>query len=108
MGGWGVFLGLRIFFLKIFHPKIKSVQNGLKCKKNTNFFSLLNNYSLRPVRKATARAWSIWIISAQAVHFPARADTPRTGPALRHSFFLTLKRVSGKHRYRTAIAPKKV
>ena len=33
MGGWGVFLGLRIFFLKIFHPKIKSVQNGLKCKK---------------------------------------------------------------------------
>ena len=33
MGGWGVFLGLRIFFLKIFHPKIKSVQKGLKCKK---------------------------------------------------------------------------
>ena len=33
MGGWGVFLGLRIFFLKIFHQKIKSVQNGLKCKK---------------------------------------------------------------------------
>ena len=30
---WGVFLGLWIFLLKIFHPKIKSVQNGLKCKK---------------------------------------------------------------------------
>ena len=38
MGGWGVFLGLRIFFLKIFHPKIKSVQNGLKCKKTHKFF----------------------------------------------------------------------
>ena len=77
-------------------------------KKAHKIFSLLNNYSLRPVRKATARAWSIWIILARAVHFPARADTPRTGPALRHSFFLTLKRVSGKHRYRTAITPKKV
>ena len=40
MGGWGVFLGLRIFFLKIFHPKIKSVQNGMKCKKtNKKIFS---------------------------------------------------------------------
>ena len=38
MGGWGVFLGLRIFFLKIFHPKIKSVQNGLKCKKTHKIF----------------------------------------------------------------------
>ena len=38
MGGWGVFLGLRIFFLKIFHPKIKSVQNGLKCKKKHKIF----------------------------------------------------------------------
>ena len=63
MGGWGVFLGLRIFFLKIFHPKIKSVQNGLKCKKNIKKFSLLNNYSLRPGWKAMARAGSIWIIS---------------------------------------------
>ena len=85
MGGWAVFLGLRIFFLKIFHPKIKSVQNGLKCKKTHKNLSLLNNYSLRLVRKATARAWSIWIILARAVHFPARADTPRTGPALRRS-----------------------
>ena len=83
MGGWGVFLGLRIFFLKIFHPKIKSVQNGLKCKKkHIIFFSLLNNYSLRPGRKATAQAGSIWIISARAVHFPARADTPWTSPVL--------------------------
>ena len=38
MGGWGVFLGLRIFFLKIFHTKIKSVQNGLKCKKTHKIF----------------------------------------------------------------------
>ena len=38
MGGWGVFLGLRIFFLKIFHPKIKSVQNDLKCKKHIKNF----------------------------------------------------------------------
>ena len=44
MGRWGVFLGLRIFFLKIFHQKIKSVQNGLKCKKTHNFFSLPYNY----------------------------------------------------------------
>ena len=50
------------------------------------FFSLLNNYSLRPGRKVTARAWSIWILPARAVHFPARADTPGTGPALRLSF----------------------
>lgn len=35
MGGGVVFLGLRIFFLKIFYPKIKSAQNSLKCKKNT-------------------------------------------------------------------------
>ena len=34
-GGGVVFLGLRIFFLKIFYPKIKSAQNSLKCKKNT-------------------------------------------------------------------------
>ena len=67
MGGWGVFLGLRIFFLKIFHPKIKSVQNGLKCKKTHKKFSLLNNYSLRPGRKATARAGSIWIILARTL-----------------------------------------
>ena len=38
MLGWGVFVGLRIFFLKIFHPKIKSVQNGLKCKKKHKIF----------------------------------------------------------------------
>ena len=85
MGGWGVFLGLRIFFLKIFHPKIKSVQNGLKCKKTHKKISLLNNYSLRPVRNATAWARSNWIISAQAVHCLAWADTHRTSPALRRS-----------------------
>ena len=80
MGGWGGFLGLRIFFLKVFPQKIKSVQNGLKCKKHIKLFSHLNNYSLRPVQKAMARALIIWIILAQAVHFPARANTPRTGP----------------------------
>ena len=85
MGWWGVFLGLRIFFLKIFHPKIKSVQNGLKCKKHIKNFSLLNNYSLRPGQKAMARAGSIWIIWARAVHFLAQADTPWTGRALRRS-----------------------
>ena len=40
MGVWGVFMGLRIFFLKIFHTKIKSVQNG----------------SHRPGQKVTTRA----------------------------------------------------
>ena len=66
MGGWGVFLGLRIFFLKIFHPKIKSVQNGLKCKKKHIKIFLFST------RKPTARA----------VHFPARADARRPGPPL--------------------------
>ena len=54
-------------------------------QKNTKNFCLLNNYSLRLGRKATARAESIWIILAQAVHFPARANTPQTGRTLRRS-----------------------
>ena len=32
------------FFLKNFHPKIKSVQNGLKCKKTHKKLSLLFNF----------------------------------------------------------------
>ena len=54
--------------------------------KNTHFF--FSSEQLLPQTSPESdgpRAWSIWIISAQAVHFPARADTPRTGPALRHS-----------------------
>ena len=87
MGGWGVFLGLRIFFSQDFSPKNKKCSEWPEMqKKHIKFFSLLNNYSLRPGRKATARAGSIWIISARAVHFPAWADTPRTGPALRRSY----------------------
>ena len=76
----------RIFFSQDFSPKNKKCSEWPEMqKKHIKFFSLLNNNSPRPVRKATARAWSIWILLARAVHFLARADTPQTGPALRRS-----------------------
>ena len=86
MGGWGVFLGLRNKFSQDFSPKNKKCSEWPEMQKTHKKISLLNNYFLRPGRKATAQAGSIWIISARAVHFPARAETPRTGPALRRSF----------------------
>ena len=86
MGGWNAFLGLRIFFSQDFSPKNKKCSEWPEMqKKPIKFFSLLNNFSPRPVRKATARAWSIWILPARAVHFPARADSPRPGPPLVYS-----------------------
>ena len=34
-----------------------------------------------PGKKAMGQAQSIWILWAQAIHIPARADAPQTGPA---------------------------
>ena len=83
--GVGCLPGTWNIFSQDFSPKNKKCSEWHEMQKTHKKISLLNNYSLRPFRKAMARAWSIWILLARAVHFPARAATPRTGPPLWYS-----------------------
>ena len=85
MGGWGVFLGLRIFFLKIFHPKIKSVQNGLKCKKTHKIFFSSEQLLSQTGPESDGPGLEYLDTLGPGFHFPTRADTPRTGPSLWYS-----------------------